>query len=443
MTDIFISYSSSDEQIANKICEHFEKEGLRCWIAPRNILAGKDYGGEIIKGIEESKVFFLCLSRAANESQHVLREVERAVNRNLPIIVYQHEETQLSKSLEYFLASTQWFLPDENNGLDELVGIIGKIKEKKETPKNNEAEKAESKKKSKKWIWGLAATAVICLIAGLICFLNSRDKTEVAIGDVFSYGRIDLTGDLEENLNWMVLDIDEEEKTVLCIAENVVAFFPYDGAESGMRGSSGDLYYNESEAQNYTDEQLVQFWGSSDWESANIRSWLNSEEAIVTYVGTKPSTDTTSLYENGYETQPGFLYSFTEEEKSRLVTTLVETENADGQWIETEDRVFLLSLSEAKQYFVEQNLVLSAVPTESAVLIEGTGLYKEYYEQGERNTYWGLRTRGEDACSIVCAGTGFGKTENFHSEYACSSLMGVRPAVVLSLEYVESLEKEE
>ena len=443
MTDIFISYSSSDEQIANKICEHFEKEGLRCWIAPRNILAGKDYGGEIIKGIEESKVFFLCLSRAANESQHVLREVERAVNRNLPIIVYQHEETQLSKSLEYFLASTQWFLPDENNGLDELVGIIGKIKEKKETPQNNEAEKAKSKKSSKKWILGLAATAVICLIAGLICFLSSQDKTEVAIGDVFSYGRIDLTGDSEENLNWMVLDIDENEKTVLCIAENVVAFFPYDGAESGMRGSSGDLYYNESEAQNYTDEQLVQFWGSSDWESANIRSWLNSEEAIVTYVGTKPSTDTTSLYENGYETQPGFLYSFTEEEKSRLVPTLVETENADGQWIETEDRVFLLSLSEAKQYFVEQNLVLSAVPTESAVLIEGTGLYKEYYEQGERNTYWGLRTRGEDACSIVCAGTGFGRTENFHSEYACSSLMGVRPAVVLPLEYVETLEKEE
>lgn len=209
-----------------------------------------------------------------------------------------------------------------------------------------------------------------------------------------------------------------------------------------MRGSSGDVYYNESEAKNYTDEQLVQFLGNSDWESANIRSWLNSEEALVTYVGMKPSTDTTSLYENGYENKPGFLYGFTEEEKSQLVTTLVKTETADGQWIEIEDRVFLLSMSEAEEYLVEQNIALSAIPIDSAVLVEGTGLYKEYYEQGESSAYWGLRTQGEDACSIMCAGNGFGRTENFHSEYACSSRIGIRPAVVLSLEYVETLEKE-
>ena len=73
MTDIFISYSSSDEQIANRICEHFEKEGLSCWIAPRDILVGKEYGGEILKGIEESKFFFLCLSKSSNESQNFIR----------------------------------------------------------------------------------------------------------------------------------------------------------------------------------------------------------------------------------------------------------------------------------------------------------------------------------------------------------------------------------
>lgn len=90
--------------------------------------------------------------------------------------MYQHEKTQLSKSLEYFLASTQWFLPDANNGMDELVAIIEKTKEKKNVSETVEAEKAKPRKKSRKWIWGFAATAVICLIAGLICFLNSQDK---------------------------------------------------------------------------------------------------------------------------------------------------------------------------------------------------------------------------------------------------------------------------
>lgn len=437
MADIFISYSSSDEQIANRICENFEQAGLSCWIAPRDIQAGKEYGGEIIRGIENSKVFFMCLSKTANESQHVLREVERAVNRKLPILVYQQEETKLSKSLEYFLASTQWFIPDENNGMNELVEVVGKLKGKEKNIKDNLTEKTKNKRK--KWIWSFVAIAAICFISILLGIFSGRNKTEVAVGDVFSYGRLDLTGESEENLNWLVLDINEEEKTVLCIAENVVAFFPYDGAESGMRGMSGDLYYNASEEASYSDEQMVQFWGSSDWESANIRSWLNSEEAIVTYVGTKPTTDTASLYENGYETQPGFLYGFTEEEKSQLITTLVDTQTMDGQSVETEDRVFLLNLQETEKYFVEQNIVISAAPTESAVLLEGTGLYMEYYEQGQRSTYWGLRTQGEDACSILCAGTGLGETENFHSKYACTSLMGVRPAIVLPMKYVERL----
>ena len=54
------------------------------------------------------------------------------------------------------------------------------------------------------------------------------------------------------------LDINEEEKTVLCIAENIVAFFQYDGAESGMRGMSGDLYYNANDEALYLKTLLPQ-----------------------------------------------------------------------------------------------------------------------------------------------------------------------------------------
>lgn len=60
MTDIFISYASSEEKIANQICNTLEEQGVSCWIAPRNIQVGKEYGAEIIEGIENCKVFFLC-----------------------------------------------------------------------------------------------------------------------------------------------------------------------------------------------------------------------------------------------------------------------------------------------------------------------------------------------------------------------------------------------
>ncbi len=438
MADIFISYSSKDEKIANEICAYFEKEGVSCWIAPRNIEVGKEYGGEIIKGIEECKVFFLCLSGAANESQHVLREVERAVSRKLPIVVYQHEETTLSKSMEYFLASTQWFVPGKEKGYAELVEIVKNIRDKKPAKKTETTDSKPKKKKSKKWIWGFDAVAVLLLIVGLILFFN-RDKEQIVVGDTFTYGNIDLTGSSKEALNWTVINVDDENKTVLCIADNIVAFFPYDGAESGMRAQDGEVYYSESKSDEYTDEQLRNFWGSSDWESANIRSWLNSDSAIVTYEGALPIEDAMSLYENGYETRAGFLYAFTEEEKAQLVETKVVTNYKSGQSVETTDKVFLLSYEEVLEYLVEQNFVLSAVPCENAVLLEGTGIYNEYYEQGVRSTYWATRTEGDRVCEIVCAGTGLSKTDNFHSEYACGSLMGVRPVIVLEEEYVETL----
>ena len=82
----------------------------------------------------------------------------------------------------------------------------------------------------------------------------------------------------------------------------------------------------------------------------------------------------------------------------------------------------MISKEEVEKYLIDQNLVLSVVPTENAVLLEGTGIYQDYYEQGERATYWGLRTQGDNVCSILCVGTGLGESEIFHSEYVVSFL---------------------
>ena len=43
--------------------------------------------------------------------------------------------------------------------------------------------------------------------------------------------------------------------------------------------------------------------------------------------------------------------------------------------------------------------MLSAFPIGSVVAIEGTGLYKEYNEQGKNSAFWGLRTQGDNACN--------------------------------------------
>jgi hypothetical protein len=48
--DVFVSYSSRDKPVADAVCASLEGRGIRCWIAPRDILPGADWGEEIIRG---------------------------------------------------------------------------------------------------------------------------------------------------------------------------------------------------------------------------------------------------------------------------------------------------------------------------------------------------------------------------------------------------------
>ena len=128
--DVFISYSSKDKPIADAICATMEQNGVRCFIAPRDIRPGADWGESIIHGIAGSRVFVLVLSHFANASQQIKREVERAVNRGLPIIPYRIEDVMPEASLEYFLSTPHWldaFTPPVEEHARDLTDTIKRI----------------------------------------------------------------------------------------------------------------------------------------------------------------------------------------------------------------------------------------------------------------------------------------------------------------------------
>jgi hypothetical protein len=105
---VFISYASADKKHAAIICRSLENRGFRCWIAPRDVRAGHEYADEIIRGIEESRCTVLLLSKAANESTFVRREIERAVSKHKPLFPLRLAEVVPSKSLELFISAAQW-----------------------------------------------------------------------------------------------------------------------------------------------------------------------------------------------------------------------------------------------------------------------------------------------------------------------------------------------
>jgi hypothetical protein len=60
--NVFISYSSKDKPIADAICANTEANGVRCWIAPRDIAPGEDWPTAITKTIFQSLIMVLVFS---------------------------------------------------------------------------------------------------------------------------------------------------------------------------------------------------------------------------------------------------------------------------------------------------------------------------------------------------------------------------------------------
>jgi len=106
--DVFISHSAQDRAVADAVCAAFEQDGIRCWVAPRDVRPGRSFPGEITRAIQHSKVMVLIFSRHSNDSEQVLREVQLAVESHLPIVRLRIEDVTLSDDLRYYLSTPHW-----------------------------------------------------------------------------------------------------------------------------------------------------------------------------------------------------------------------------------------------------------------------------------------------------------------------------------------------
>ncbi len=106
--DVFISYASEDKPIADAVCAKLEGRGIRCWIAPRDVLPGEDWGEAIVTAIDDSRLMVLVFSASSNGSEHVKNEVERTVSKGKPVLPFRVEEVEPSGSLALHLSRRHW-----------------------------------------------------------------------------------------------------------------------------------------------------------------------------------------------------------------------------------------------------------------------------------------------------------------------------------------------
>lgn len=577
--EVFISYASKDIKIAEEVCNYLEQNGIMCWIAPRNILPGTEYGEAIMNGIESCRIMVLIFSESSNASQHVLREVERAVAKNIPIIAYKISNTNPCKSMEYFLLANQWLdATGKGNYIGELhssiKAIIGKEEGKVVDTESNDVEKKmKSYRKAIPLVTAISCLAV--LLTTTFVYSNNRkqeklndgdllvsaDKSEankepeeintddkeqalqnsdmkegqtsieenekgqsslstevrqanpvandeeqssnedkepvqsnkesvqsnteqvqtnkelvesvsaldkVAIGDLIMFGTYEPSGYTTKNedsdLTWIIVEIDKNSNQVVLLSEKILDMKPFDVAESGVfdKDNAGNSY-DRNIKDNYTFKQMIEFRGNSDWEASNIRTWLNSDAARVTYLDQEPSKRATDEEVNSYELQAGFLYGFTKEEKAmlreRVIKTTLNAVQAEKDGKEafvissdsitesydfssydtktTKDKVFLLSLDEVQKYLYNNNLLIFAEPTQSAIDSDKSSYYKSYLAYNTKYCPWLLRTPyGASAHQILAVSAGISNTADIWNFSAASCGIGVRPAITISLDNV-------
>ncbi|MHA1991602.1 MAG: TIR domain-containing protein [Candidatus Hodarchaeales archaeon] len=124
---VFISYSSTNEELADMIVEIVESLGVKCWISHRDIVPSEPYARAILEAINHCQICLVLFSKTANKSHHVRREIELAVSRNHKLLPVRIEDTEPTGSMKYYLSSTHWlnaFQPSLEANLDKIGEVV-------------------------------------------------------------------------------------------------------------------------------------------------------------------------------------------------------------------------------------------------------------------------------------------------------------------------------
>ena len=124
---IFISHASEDGPIAQSLAAALEAQGLKTWLASRDVSIGANYAAEIFQNLVSSDYLLVVLSPNSIESAHVRREVSIAIDRKVPVLPVSTDPTgelmaNLPEDWQYWLNIAQVFrMTDEDSTAIEIA----------------------------------------------------------------------------------------------------------------------------------------------------------------------------------------------------------------------------------------------------------------------------------------------------------------------------------
>jgi TIR domain len=129
----FISYSTLDQEFAERLQADLQNEGVRCWFAPHNVKGGKKLHEQIDEAIRLHDRLPLILSRHSMNSEWVKTEIAKARKREVKerkrvLFPVRLVEFEVLRDWECFDSDTgkdsareirEYFIPDFSNEKDQ------------------------------------------------------------------------------------------------------------------------------------------------------------------------------------------------------------------------------------------------------------------------------------------------------------------------------------
>lgn len=123
--DVFVSYSSKDKAVADAVVSALENSGLRCWVAPRDVKPGAEWGDSITNAINACKLVILVFSGHSNQSKRVRDEIYYVISEEKIILPFRIENLDPTGSMRLHLSSRHWldaYQPSWQAHINRLVG---------------------------------------------------------------------------------------------------------------------------------------------------------------------------------------------------------------------------------------------------------------------------------------------------------------------------------
>jgi hypothetical protein len=184
---VFISYSSHSSAMAGMVCQILEANGVKCWVAPRDIEPGAKFVPAIVQAIQGSQVLLLIFCSKSAVSEWVAKEVHMAVDYKKRVIPLRIENVEEGLELKPHLIGTQW--EDATHGNLEIIVrnlvpvITGKKREEPPRPPRARSWMEQflgnrRRPNALRWaaIWVLPSGAVAMVAAPLLWFSFQKPK---------------------------------------------------------------------------------------------------------------------------------------------------------------------------------------------------------------------------------------------------------------------------